>query len=145
MALSWFILASAKARCSGKLAGGEGRLAATDSLAATALDMVFRRPEALAMGIAVAGSVSAMAAVRAATLGVWLVTDLRRVTRWFGLREPVRREWEEFRACVWRAGSDEEAAESEGRWCAKGLDDCCISFRSGEESKSARGVTFSAA
>lgn len=144
MALSWCNLESARERCNGRLAGGEGRLAAIDSFAAAAaLDMVFRRPEAMAMGIAVAGSPSAMAAVIAATLAVWFVTDLRRVTRWFGFRAPVRREWEEFRAWDWRAGNDEEAAESEGRCCVNGLDGCCISFELRESKSAKKGSTFS--
>lgn len=84
---------SDKGRCDGKLAGGEGKLAAMEAREAADLDIVFRRPPAVEMGMAAADcSGSWMAAVRAATLGVWLVTDFRRVTRWFGLRAPVRRE-----------------------------------------------------
>lgn len=71
--------------------------------------------------------------MRAATLAVVFVTDLRRVTRWVGLSEPVRSECELVREWDWRPGiPKEEAAEMEGRCCINGLEVCCISWKGTE-------------
>jgi hypothetical protein len=114
----------------GKLGGGEGRLPTKPDRELALLDTVCRRDDAFAMGRADDLSPSRSAAASAFTLAAGLVTDLRRVTRWFGLREVVRREWEEWelaRACVCLAGSVVvEEPERDGR-CVKGREDCCIS------------------
>lgn len=96
--------------------------------AAALLDMVLRRAP-LAMGKAAERSPSRRTAARAATLVLGLVTDLRRVTRWFALRAPVSSEWELVRAWDCRLGRPDEGETLDmgERCCVNGLEDCCIS------------------
>lgn len=61
--------------------------------AAALLDMVLRRADP-AIGTAEDRSLSRRTAVKAATFVLGFVTDFRRVMRWFGWRELVRRECE---------------------------------------------------
>lgn len=97
--------------------------------AAVLLDMVLRRA-ALTMGRAADRSLSRRAAAMAATLVLGLVTDLRRVTRWFALRAPVSSEWELVRAwgCLEGRPDEGEALDIGERCCVNGLEDCCISL-----------------
>jgi hypothetical protein len=116
----------------GRLDGGEGRLPTNPPLPTDPFDIVFRRPGTLmfAIGTEAVLSPSRRAAVRAAMLALGLLTDFRRVTRWFGLRELVSSEWEEWellRAWDCRPGRTVVVElESEGR-CVNGLAVCVIS------------------
>lgn len=71
----------------------------------------------------------------AAMLALGPLTDLRRVTRWFGLRELVSSEWEEWellRAWDWRPGNPVvEGLESDGR-CVNGRAVWVISYDNGQ-------------
>lgn len=106
MALSWMWLTDPPAPMTnlwvGRLAGGEGRLPSRPERALPYFDIVLRRePTVMGRGMAISPA-SVRAAATAATLAEGLVMLLRRVTRWFALRELDSTECELLRECDWR-------------------------------------------
>lgn len=115
----------------GKLGGGDGRLPTKPDRTLDPLETVCLREDCVVMGRTDDRSLSRSTAARALTLAAGLVTDLRRVTRWLGLRELVSSEWEEWElARVWvlPVRVVVEDPERDGR-CVNGLEDCCGSYR----------------
>ncbi len=105
----------------GKLAGGEGRPPSAADLADELFDIVFRRWE---IGIPKDPSPASLTAatIAATLLAVFEDTLFRRVTRWFGMREPEDTEWEWFRECD--LGREPECVDIERRFWLMGLEEC---------------------
>jgi hypothetical protein len=123
-------LASTINLLAGRLAGGDGKLAAKADRLATLLDDTCRRPPpTIGMG---AEPSSLRAAATAATLVTLLVIDFLRVTRLLPLMRPgpTRREWELVREWDCLDESPDEVVDSDGR-CVNGREDCCISCQEG--------------
>jgi len=119
-------LATAMNLLAGRLAGGDGKLAAKADRLATLLEDTCRRPPpTIGMG---AVPSSFRAAATAATLAALLVMDFLRVTRLLPLMGPgpTRSECELVREWDCLDESPDDVADSDGR-CVNGREDCCIS------------------